>query len=192
MSEDIKKTFNEEVREKKRTANGVHGRCGRKAKKVSTPVDLLTGKERRAYEGTSPVTVSSIYDTIIPLEEFKSLPKSKKMVYLYEYRKRFPARVIAKEWNLSEKSIYYYYRSYLRANESTTENASRLASEPSKRNEESTVKPSSDANRECCFMMAGAYDSHTLSKKFSGLSHMLSDGLRYQVKIQIEEIAHRA
>ena len=77
---EIEKTWNEEVREKKRAASGVRGKKGKRGYvgTMRTPVDLMTSaKERRAYEGTTPVKASVVDPPIalVPHEEFKKMSR---------------------------------------------------------------------------------------------------------------------
>ncbi|MDN4471346.1 helix-turn-helix domain-containing protein [Gordonibacter sp. RACS_AR68] len=192
---DFEKAFNEEVRDKKRTANGVHGRTGKRGYvgAVKTPADLLKGKERRQYEGTSPVTVSSIYDHIIPHDEFKSLSRKKKMILLYEYKKRFTAKEIAEKWDISDKTIYYYYRAYgVTSGDNPAPDAEEQQSSQAK--EAADTSPSENIPPalpaiECSFVMTGKYDGQSLGKKLGGLSYMMGDHLKYQVEIRIKELS---
>lgn len=192
---EFEKVFNEEVRDKKRTANGVHGKTGKRGfvGTMRTPADLLKGKERRQYEGTSPVTVSNIYDRIIPHDEFKSLSRKKKMILLYEYKKRFSAKEIAEKWDISDKTVYYYYRAYGVTNESKpvydTEEGSPNQSVSTKDEPPcENLHPTLPAT-ECSFVMAGEFDGQSLGKKLGGLSYMMSDSLKYQVEIRIKELS---
>lgn len=177
---ETEKLFNEDLRDKKKAARGVHSRKGKLGRigagGMRTPADLLTGKERRDYESPSPVSVSSVYDTVMPLDEFKALPRAKKMVALHEYKRRFTANDIALRWNLSPKSVYYYYRVYLKDSPSLEE---KTAPEASAGNAQ---------NRQCSFTMAGSYDGRTLGLKLEGLSKMTAGHLDYEVEIRVREL----
>lgn len=188
----IEKTFHEEVREKKLAASGVHGKTGKRGYvgTVKTPADLLKGKKRKEYEGTSPVSVSSIYDEVVSLDEFKALSRNKKMIYLHEYRKRFTAKNLADMWGISDKTVYYYFRSY-GMDKSKRETSAKK--EPAVLPSDSLDQPSlsSESNQPspdaCVFLMKGDYDGSIVSKKLEGLSLMTMDSGRYHVEIRISE-----
>lgn len=143
---------------------------------MRTPADLLTGKDRRDYESSSPVSVSSVYDSVMPLDEFKALPKAKKMIALHEYKRRFTANEIALKWNLSPKSVYYYYRVYLKDSPTSKEKTDAKAVSDNAR------------DRQCSFAMAGDYDGRTLGLKLHGLAKMMADHLDYEVEIRVREL----
>lgn len=180
------------MREKKLAASGVHGKTGKRGYvgTVKTPADLLKGKKRKEYEGTSPVIVSSIYDEVVSLDEFKALPRNKKMIYLHEYRKRFTAKNLADMWGISDKTVYYYFRSYgmdkPKSETNTKKEPTALPSDPLDQPSLSSEssKPSPDA---CVFLMKGDYDGSIVSKKLEGLSLMTMDSGRYHVEIRISE-----
>jgi len=53
------------------------------------PVDLLKGKEKKAYMGNSDVVTYNLYDNIMPYDDFKKLDKDEKRKVLSEYLKRY-------------------------------------------------------------------------------------------------------
>lgn len=185
---EIEKSWNEEVKEKKRTASGVHGKKGKRGYvgTMRTPVDLMTPKERRGYTSPSEVTTSSIYDKIMSLDDFKALSRQKKMLALDAYKKRYKVSEIASEWNLSHASIYNYFRSYLTAPAQTEQAPATHCSTT----EELSGKQASSASpeNECYFTLTGNYEAQSLARKLTGLAYMLDDQLRYQVEIRVKEI----
>ena len=213
---EIEKTWNEEVREKKRTASGVHGKKGKRgyAGTMRTPVDLMTDpKERRAYEGTTPVRASIINppDELVPHEEFKKMSRQEKILLLYKLRSNYSVKAVADAWGISDKTLYYYFRAYGisrgdaspsgTANdipkESTSNDSSKKqlpASSESANRTGSTTKPPTDklSENECCFALKGNFEAQSLGKKLNGLACMLDDRLQYQVEIHVREIpGHR-
>lgn len=186
---DIEKTWNEEVREKKLAASGVHSKKGKRGYvgTMRTPVDLMTRQERRNYTSPSEVTTSNIYDEIMSLDDFKALNRQKKMLVLDAYKKKYKVSEIASEWNLSHASIYNYFKSYLTAptQKEQTQSTNRPDYEKaSDKNEAST----SHKTNECRFILTGDYEAEALSKKLNGLAFMLNDKLKYQVEISVKEI----
>lgn len=72
---EAEKLFNDEIRDKKRTASGVHHKAGKNGYvgNMRFPSDILSRKEKKIYKGTSKVTISNLYDEIITVEEFEKL-----------------------------------------------------------------------------------------------------------------------
>lgn len=203
IRKDIKKIYEQDIKEKKQVSRSAHnrtGKHGRGGSKVTTPADLLTGKEKRTYTQPSPVTTSNIYyDQIMSLEEFKSLSKQKKMLVLDTYRKRYAVKDLSDAWGLSRTSVYNYYKAYGVARDSIVKD----------KEEQTPCQPvrvkavvgrtanngSGFGNRpegECSFMAVGEFGAHSLCRKLQGLSYMLNDNLRYQVEIHVREIPSRA
>lgn len=201
---EIERTFKEEVREKKRAANGVHGKKGKRGYvgAMRTPADLLTGKAKRAYEGTSSVKISKIDPVeIIPYEDFKKLNKQGKTLMLYKLRSKFTARELSSAWGVSDKNVYYLYRAYGVTREKTAfvedEAVDSKGPQPSRDEEASASKPpkkQADEKRphtpknECAFSMVGEYEGHHLIRKLEGLSKMTATGMRYQVEVRVKEL----
>ena len=192
------KSFKEEVREKKRTGKGVRSKTGKQGRVrggVKTPADLLTGKDKKEYTQSSPVTTSNIYyDKIMSLQEFKQLPKNRKMLVLDAYRKRFSARELAKAWALATpSSVYYYYRSYLSSPaEKTAEGAGKPSRDISSNDKASVEnKAAGHPDSKCAFVMQGEYRASLLKGRFEGLARMMAnDDSRYEVEVCVREI-HR-
>lgn len=201
---EIERTFKEEVREKKRAANGVHGKKGKRGYvgSMRTPADLLTGKERRAYEGTSPVRTSKIDPVeIIPYEDFKKLNRQGKTLLLYKLREKHTAKEIAKEWGVSDKTLYYYYKAYGVKRGRVAHDTKEAANSSQPSDKQGKPAPASQApgepaesNRphppknESTFFMTGEYEGHHLIRKLEGLSKMTATGMRYQVEVRVKEI----
>ena len=200
---DIKRVYDQDIKEKKRTGRGAHSRTGKLGRvgKVTTPADLLTGKDKKAYTQSSPVTTSNIYyDSIMSLEDFKKLSRQKKMLVLDAYRRRYTVREVASAWNLSDNTLYYYFRAY---------GVAKARKTAAQKNADPNPKPSSQENlsdagtaskvvheeipgSECSFMAVGEFEADSLCRKLQGLSCMLNDDLRYQVEIRVKEIPERA
>ena len=193
------KSFKEEVREKKKAGNGVHSKAGKQGRVrggVKTPADLLTGKEKKAYTQPSPVTTSNIYyDKIMSLQEFKQLPKNRKMLVLDAYRKRFTAQEISKAWGHSSPStVYYYYRSYLSSPEEK-EGAASAKTDQSNATAGKTANDNKSHDRDggkCVFVMQGEYRANMLKGRFEGLARMMAnDDSRYEVEVRVREVTRR-
>ncbi len=195
---DIKETYKSDLQEKKRTARSA-SRKTRRGGKVQTPSDLLTGKTLREYQGTSPVTVTSIHDhSIISFEDFKNLKtRREKTLTLYELRKRYSARQIADAWGTSLKLIYYYYNAYgVAGKNDVPEMVDAPAVEAKVQKKEPKVKAKLATSKtpplqsECSFKAVGQYSAPSLARKLQGLAHTLHEGQLYKVEIHVTEVPH--
>ncbi len=197
---DIKETYKTDLQEKKRTARSASKKGKRGSKKVQTPVDLLTGKERRQYEGTSPVSISNIYDhiDIITFDAFKELKtRREKTLALYELKKRYTARQIADAWGTSLKLIYYYYNAYGVAGKKDAPEmvgAPAVEAKIQKKEPKAKAKPATSKTpslkSECSFVAVGQYSAPSLTRKLQGLAHTLNDGQFYNVEIRVTELPY--
>ena len=147
------------------------------------------------HEKQSPVTTSNIYyDKIMSLQEFKQLPKNRKMLVLDAYRKRFSAKEIAKEWQLSNPStVYYYYRSYLSSPEDKAPASAGKPSQDISSNDKASVenKATGHPDSKCAFVMQGEYRASLLKGRFEGLARMMAnDDSRYEVEVRVREVHH--
>ena len=72
---EAEKLFKEEVRDKKRTASGVHSKTGKRGYvgKMRFPSDIMSRKEKYNYRKAGKVVTTQLYDEIIPVEEFEQL-----------------------------------------------------------------------------------------------------------------------
>ena len=72
---EAEKLFNEEVRDKKRTASGVHSKTGKRGYvgKMRFPSDIMSRKEKYNHRKAGKVMTTQLYDEIIPVEEFEQL-----------------------------------------------------------------------------------------------------------------------
>lgn len=147
----------------------------------------------KQHEKQSPVTTSNIYyDKIMSLQEFKQLPKNRKMLVLDAYRKRFSAKEIAKEWQLSNPStVYYYYRSYLSSpKDKVSAGSGNLGNMPSK-GPAAKGKPTGLSDSTCAFVMQGEYKAGLLKGRFEGLARMMANNDScYEVEVRVREV-HR-
>lgn len=105
---NIARLFNDEVKDKKRTASGVHHKTGKRGYvgKLYFTSDLLKGKEKREYQGTGKVIRSNMYDTILPFNEFEALTAEDQKQHLVQYRKRYSSKEIIKAWGIGQYQFY--------------------------------------------------------------------------------------
>ena len=105
---EVQRVLQEEIREKKRTASGVHHKTGKRGYvgKMLFPTDMLKGKEKRSYQKASKVEISNMYETMMSRAEFKALPVEQQKQMLQGYRMHFHLKNILKHWKMSTTTLY--------------------------------------------------------------------------------------
>lgn len=93
---DAERLFNEEVRDKKKTASGVHHKTGKNGYvgKMRFPSDIMSRKEKRKYKGNSKVSISNLYDEIISIEKFEKLEEYEQRNMLAYWRNTYSNKTI--------------------------------------------------------------------------------------------------
>lgn len=209
MSNEAERLFREEIREKKRAGSGAHSIRGKRGLvgSVKTPADLLTGKARREYEGSSEVTVSSVYVELIPAERFDELTRRERMLYLHSWAKRYTVKQISEQLGKSTAQVYNILKSHGVAtprqqkqhkSSSDSKQAAPLAAEtlpeqtPSTDPEPTEFKAPADAPEPgastCDYRMSGTYTGADLAAKLQGLSTMCLPNGQYDVSIKWREL----
>lgn len=100
---DISKLFHEEVREKKRAANGVHGRTGRRGYvgKMVFPSDNLSKKEKNEYAKPSDVNSYNPREDVISFTTFLTFQKRKQRLFMEYWLKDFTSEYIRDQLQIS-------------------------------------------------------------------------------------------
>ena len=85
---EAEKLFNQEVRDKKRTASGVHSKTGKNGYvgKMRFPSDIMSRKEKYNYRKAGKVMTTNMYDEILTVEEFEQLETQEKRNRLSYWR----------------------------------------------------------------------------------------------------------
>lgn len=113
MGNDFEKIFYQDVRNKKRTASGIHHRASRRGYikgGVKTQSDFMTKKEKEKLNGE--VKVYNMYDKYNVITNVPSLNEIERMdindrVNLYRFLKnRYSNVVLQKHWGISAGSLY--------------------------------------------------------------------------------------
>lgn len=111
MYDDIERMFNQEIRDKKRTATGIHHRASRRGYTgtIRTQVDYLKGKEKKLYMGNGEIKVSNLYDTLENLPSFEELNNldfntAKNIAYLA--KKNFSNKQLIDYWKINNYTLY--------------------------------------------------------------------------------------
>lgn len=118
MYNEIEKIFNNEVRDKKRTARGCYAMKGKRGiiKKMVTPVDFMTKKEKKEYISGGEIQVTNMYNDITQIPHIQDLREKAKtdkagakktMDIILNYHQ--PSK-LQKHWEISNYSYYKYLR----------------------------------------------------------------------------------
>jgi hypothetical protein len=207
---DIGKLFNDEVRDKKRTASGVHSKTGKRGYtgKIMFASDLLRGKEKRDYIKSSKVEVFNVYDTILGYQDFLLLDNEERVKHLEEYTKRFTVNELAEAWGVTYKNAY---QQFTRAKVSIVKKAPRgqhggrrkattNVVEPKQEQESLPIPPTAEQKvievpvpvkpNGFSFTYNGEYTAEQISNKLEKIGLLLSDeeGQRYKVEITVSEL----
>lgn len=107
--ENVAKIFNDDVREKKRIGSGIFSRTGTRGY-VGTmrfPSDLMTRKEKYNYRKSGKVKVYNMYDSIIPLDEFRGLTgqEKKKALEHWLFDRKYSKADIRKSMIVSSNTL---------------------------------------------------------------------------------------
>lgn len=100
--------FGAEVREKKRTASGVHHKTGKRGYTgvIRFPHEMLKGKAKKEYKGTGKVVKYNMFDTIMQYVDFRKLPLDKQRHLLDGYRIKHSNKKIMEAWGLHNVNYY--------------------------------------------------------------------------------------
>jgi hypothetical protein len=106
---EIERAFNEEIREKRKAGSGAFHKRGKGVKHgfsgaLRTPSYYMSAKEKAKLNGE--VEVSFMYETIIPIEEFKLKDKEIQKTMLTRWRDIYPNAKIVEEMKISNKMFY--------------------------------------------------------------------------------------
>lgn len=100
--------FLEEVREKKRTASGVHHKTGKRGY-VGTmrfPSDIMSRKEKMKHRRGSKIMSFNMFDEILTLEEFNKLETEEKKKRMIHWRAKYMTKEIIKGMGVGSGTYY--------------------------------------------------------------------------------------
>src|SRR5699024_10856168 len=105
---NVEKIFNDDIRNKKRTGEGIHKRKGKRGYvgRMVTTVDLLKGEEKKAYKQAGELKQMNVYDKLITLYELNTFDKEVQQQIILNWRKKYSVSEISKGLRASK---YYYY-----------------------------------------------------------------------------------
>lgn len=105
---NIEKMFFDEIRDKKKTASGVHHKTGKNGY-VGTmrfPSDIMNRSEKMKYKKAGKVVTTNIFDEILPIDEFEQLETYEKRNRLQYWRNEKPNKEILQGMGISNKRYY--------------------------------------------------------------------------------------
>lgn len=111
-SNDAAKLFQDEIREKKKTASGVHHKTGKRGYvgKMLFPTDFMKRSEKMKYRKGGKVVISNMYDEILPVDEFKKLETYEKRNRLQYWRNTFPNKEIMSSMGIGSVQFYEFVK----------------------------------------------------------------------------------
>jgi hypothetical protein len=106
---DAEELFLSDIKQKKKdTASKIisqkHKRLGKGNMRFAS--DFMTRKEKIQHMGAGKVMTSNLYDTILPIDEFKKLEEFEQRNRLAYLRTKFDNRMIMKEMGLTNANYY--------------------------------------------------------------------------------------
>jgi hypothetical protein len=105
---EAEKLFNQEVRDKKRTATGVHSKRGKNGYvgKMRFPSDIMSRKEKYNYRKAGKLMVTNMYDEILTVEEFEELETQEKRNRLSYWRNVYTNKEILEAMGIANGRFY--------------------------------------------------------------------------------------
>ena len=105
---EIERLFYDEVRQKKRTASGVHHKTGKNGYTgtIRFPSDIMNRKDKMRYRRAGKVLTTNMFDKIISINEFEELETFEKRNRLMYWRNEKNNKDILKGLGISSKRYY--------------------------------------------------------------------------------------
>lgn len=190
--------LNQEIREQKRTASGVHSRKGKRGYvgKMLFPVDLMSRKDKYNYRKAGKCIVTSIRDELLSRDKFKVLSIEDQVKTLSHWRGKYDTKAIVEALGIS-KGSYYQLSSDLGV---TKQYSSRKAkAKTPKKKEALPVVPDApeavhsiskkDILEGLLLAYTGDYSAEDIIRKLDKIGLILSDEPnKFEVEIKIREL----
>jgi hypothetical protein len=105
---EVEKLFREEVRDKKRTASGVHHKTGKNGYvgKMRFPSDIMSRKDKIKYRKAGKVVTTQLYEEIITIEEFEKLEKHEQRNRMGYWRNVYTNKEITTAMGIHNNRFY--------------------------------------------------------------------------------------
>lgn len=196
INEEIEELYREDIRDKKRTGSGVFHKGNRSKNNfknsLNTPYNFMSSKEKKLLNGE--VTVTNIYDMVLPRKEFDALdyPTQKKL--FTRWREIYSNKEIIEGMGITSNATFWAYLNKLEIprqgkgyNKRTKENVA--AKENVADNTPTVLEPKSQLiTRGLHLEYHGEYDHEALNRIFTKLQ-LLTDGEpnKYVIAFSISE-----
>ncbi|HHU29099.1 MAG: hypothetical protein QM368_09825 [Bacillota bacterium] len=184
----------------KKHLSGVRGRASRTGRvgSVRTPVDFLSGKEKREYMKSSEVKVYNMYeDKVLPYEEFKQLPIEKQVVLMTKWRDEIGTNNIIRDMKISRKKFYSEVLKSLgietkprgrRSKKEEEKNAeAEKKAETAGQHTESGAVSAESVKSSFSVVFSGILEGHAAAGRLARLARILDDNSRYCIKVELSE-----
>jgi hypothetical protein len=105
---EAEKLFNQEVRDKKRTASGVHSKTGKNGYvgKMRFPSDIMNRKDKIKYRKAGKVVTTQLYEEIIPITDFEALEEFEQRNRMAYWRNSYTNKEIMKAMGIHNNKYY--------------------------------------------------------------------------------------
>lgn len=107
-SSEAEKCFLEDIREKKKAANGVHSKTGKNGYtgKILFPTDLMNRKEKYNHRKGGKIVLSNLFDEVLTLTEFESLETHEMKNRMQYWRNTYTIKEIQTMMGITNKKFY--------------------------------------------------------------------------------------
>lgn len=176
--DEIEKLLLEDKRKYQGFKSGVRGRASRTGRigKMITPFDLMSPSEKKKLL-ESEVKVYSMFDNIIPFEEFQKLPKEKQREVLQNWREKYNNTKIIEAWNIPKTKYYKIVKEL----DLPLNRGSQLE-------QTSSIPELKETLNKFHIMLEGEYQGSYLADKILKLTEIMEADKLYNIKLQIQEI----
>jgi hypothetical protein len=105
---EAEQAFYEDVREKKKTASGVHHKTGKNGYtgKILFASDLMSRKEKYNHRKAGKVMTTNLYDQITPIAEFRELEREEQRNRMIHWRNKYPNKDIQKAMGVANSPFF--------------------------------------------------------------------------------------
>jgi len=176
---EIEKLFFQDIAQKKQAGVGIYKKTGTRGHvgSVRTPYDFMTNQEKRKLNGK--VVISSVYDTIMSLKEFKKLDQEErtKTLKAYLFEKEFSRKQIAETWGISNSTLYHYINK-----------AGLITSIARPEKIESKQAIEEEVERGFNINLTGEFSGKEVQDRIIALGQILSEDKEYAITVQIKEL----
>ena len=105
---EAEQVFHEDVREKKKAASGVHSKTGKNGYvgKMRFSYDIMSRKEKYNHRKAGKILTTNLFDTILPIDEFRQLEREEQRNRMIHWRNKFQNKEIQKGMGIANSPYY--------------------------------------------------------------------------------------